>query len=127
MSNNSVQTVSSSSDKVKVTLAVVVAIAGVVGFYLLSDKSTVVRAGVLVAGLIAAVGFAWTSTAGRTFFLFATESVREAKKVVWPARKDAIRITGVVFGFVVLMAVYLWGADKVLEVLLYDVILGWKR
>jgi len=127
MSNQSVQTVSSASDKLKVSLAVIAALAGVVGFYLLSDKPTAVRAGVLVLGLIAAVGLAWTSAAGRSFVVFAGESIREAKKVVWPARKDAIRITGVVFGFVLIMALFLWGADKVLEVLLYDVILGWKK
>jgi len=127
MSNHSVQTVGSASDKVKVVLAVVAAIAGVVGFYFLSDKSTVVRAAVLVLGLLFAVGFAWTSAGGRSFVVFARESVRETKKVVWPARKDAMRLTGVVFGFVIIMAAFLWGTDKVLEFVLYDVILGWKK
>ena len=127
MSNQSVQTVSGAGDKAKVALAVIAALAGVVGFYLLSDKPTVMRAGVLVLGLLVAVGFAWFSAAGRSFVVFASESIREAKKVVWPARKDTLRVTGVVFGFVLIMALYLWGADKVLEVLLYDVILGWKK
>jgi preprotein translocase subunit SecE len=127
MSNNSIQTVSSTSDKLKIWLAVLAAIAGVVGFYLLSDKATAMRVGALLAGLVVAVVLASTSAAGRGFIVFASESVREAKKVVWPTRKDAIRVTGVVFGFVLIMAAFLWGADKVLEVLLYDVILGWKK
>jgi preprotein translocase subunit SecE len=127
MSNQSVQTVGSSSDKIKLALAVIAAFAGIVGFYFLSDKPTLVRAGVLVAGLLVAVGLAWTSGTGRNFLVFANESVREAKKVVWPARKDTIRVTGIVFGFVLIMALFLWGADKILEVLLYDVILGWKK
>ena len=127
MSNHPVETVSTSSDKVKVSLAVLAVIAGIVGFYFLSDKPTVVRAGALVAGLLVAIAIAWTSAPGREFLGFAKESVREAKKVVWPTRKEALQITAVVFGFVLVMAIFLWGVDKILEVVLYDLILGWKR
>ena len=127
MSNQSVQTSSAANDKLKIVLAVVVATAGVFGFYFLSDKSTAVRAVALVVGLVVAVGLVWSSSVGRSFVDFAKESIRETKKVVWPERKAAIRITVVVFGFVLVMAAFLWGADKVLEFLLYDVILGWKK
>jgi preprotein translocase subunit SecE len=127
MSNNSVETVGSTGDKVKVALAVCAAIAGVVGFYWLADKSTPIRAGILVAGLVLAVLFLWTSVQGREFIGFAKESVRETKKVVWPTRKEAMQITAVVFGFVLIMAIFLWGTDKLLEFVLYDLILGWKK
>jgi preprotein translocase subunit SecE len=127
MSNHPVETVSTSSDKVKVALAICAVIAGVVGFYVLSDKATVVRAAALVAGLLAAVAIAWSSEPGRNFLGFARESIRETKKVVWPTRKEAMQITGVVFGFVLLMAIFLWGSDKILEFVLYDLILGWKK
>jgi preprotein translocase subunit SecE len=127
MSNNSVETVGNTSDRIKVVLAVCAAIAGVVGFYLLADKPTLVRAGALVGGLVLAVLFFWTSMQGRDFVNFARESIRETKKVVWPTRKEAMQITAVVFGFVLIMAIFLWGTDKLLEFLLYDVILGWKK
>jgi preprotein translocase subunit SecE len=127
MSNQPVQTVSTSSDKLKVALAIVAAIAGVVGFYYLSDKPALVRAGVLVAGLAIAVLILWTSTSGREFLVFSKEAVRETKKVVWPTRKEATQITGIVFAFVFVMALFLWGTDKVLEFVLYDLILGWNR
>ena len=127
MSNQSVQTGGNSGDKVKILLAFAAAFAGVVGFYFLSDKSTLVRAAALVAGLLVAAGLMWTSAAGRSFVIFANESVREAKKVVWPTRKDSLRVTGIVFAFVLVMALFLWGADRVLEFVLYDVILGWKK
>jgi preprotein translocase subunit SecE len=127
MSNHPVETVSTSSDKVKVALAICAVIAGVVGFYILSDKPTLVRASVLVVGLIAAIAIGWTSEPGRNFLGFAQESVRETKKVVWPTRKEAIQITAVVFGFVLVMAIFLWGTDKILEFVLYDLILGWKK
>lgn len=127
MSNQSVQTVGNSGDKIKIVLACVAACAGIVGFYLLSGKSTAVRAAALVVGLVVAVGLAWTSAVGKNFIAFAQESIREAKRVVWPTRNEALRVTAVVFGFVLIMALFLWGADKILEFVLYDVILGWKR
>jgi len=91
----------------------------------LADQSTLTRAGALVLGMLVAVGMAWTSTPGRDFVAFAKDAVRETKKVVWPTRKDAMQLTLVVFGFVLIMAVFLWGTDKILEVLL-SFILGWK-
>jgi preprotein translocase subunit SecE len=129
MSNQSVQTVGTSNDKFKVALAVVATIAGVVGFFILKgqNKPALMCAGALVAGLAIAVLLLWTSTTGRDFLGFAKESVRETKKVVWPTSKEARQITAVVFGFVLVMAIFLWGTDKILEFLMYDVILGWKQ
>ena len=129
MSNQSVQTVSTSNDKMKIALAVVAAIAGVVGFFYLKgqNKPALMCAGALVAGLAFAVLLLWTSASGRDFLIFAKEAVRETKKVVWPTRKEATQITGIVFAFVLVMAIFLWGTDKILEFLLYDVILGWKQ
>jgi preprotein translocase subunit SecE len=129
MSNQSVQTVSTSNDKFKVALAAIATIAGVVGFFVLKgqNKPALMCAGALVAGLVIAVLLLWTSATGRDFLGFAKEAVRETKKVVWPTRKEATQITMVVFGFVLVMAIFLWGTDKILEFLMYDVILGWKQ
>jgi preprotein translocase subunit SecE len=129
MSNQSVQTVSTSNDKFKVVLAAVAMIAGVIGFFYLKgqNKPALMCAGALVAGLVIALLLLWASATGRDFLNFAKEAVRETKKVVWPTRKEATQITLVVFGFVLVMALFLWGTDKLLEFLLYDVILGWKN
>jgi preprotein translocase subunit SecE len=127
MSNQPVETVNTSSDRLKVALAICAVVAGVVGFYFLSDKPTILRAAALAAGLLVAIAIAWTSQPGRDFLGFSKESIREAKKVVWPTRKEAMQITAVVFGFVLVMAIFLWGTDKLLEFVLYDLILGWKK
>jgi preprotein translocase subunit SecE len=126
MSNHPVQTVTTSADKAKLALAALAVIAGVAGFYALAGQTTVIRAAALVGGVLLAVLFAWTTQMGRDFIDFAREAVRETKKVVWPSRKEAMQITGVVFGFVVMMAIFLWGTDKVLEFVLYSLILGWR-
>ncbi len=125
MSNQSVQTVSTSGDKFKVVLAIALVIAGVVGFFVLkgNNQKTLISALPLVGGLLLAILVAWTSTSGREFLTFAKEAVRETKKVVWPTRKEATQITLIVFAFVVVMAIFLWGTDKTLEWVLYDLIL----
>ncbi|MFZ6849598.1 preprotein translocase subunit SecE [Undibacterium sp. RuRC25W] len=127
MSNHSVQTVSTSNDKFKVILAVAALVSGIAAFYILAGQSTWVRVAALVVGLAVAVALVAVSEMGRNFVEFAKEAVRETKKVVWPTRKEAGQITAVVFGFVLIMAIFLWGTDKFLEFLLYDVILGWKK
>ncbi len=126
MSNHPVQTVTTSADKAKLALAALAVVAGVAGFYALAGQTGLARAAALIAGLLLAIAFAWTSQLGRDFVGFARESVREAKKVVWPSRKEAMQITGIVFAFVVMMAIFLWGTDKVLEFVLYSLILGWR-
>ena len=74
----------------------------------------------------AAAGVAWTSEPGKRFFVYAQESTTETKKVVWPNRKETLQTTGIVFAFVVVMAIFLWLTDKSLEWVLYDLVLGWK-
>jgi preprotein translocase subunit SecE len=126
MANHPVQTVSTTNDRIKVVTAAVAVLVGVVAFYFLADQPVLTRAGALILGLLVAVGMMWTSTPGRDFVGFAKEAVRETKKVVWPTRKEATQITLIVFGFVFVMALFLWGTDKLLETLLYSFILGWK-
>jgi preprotein translocase subunit SecE len=128
MSNQSVQTVSTSNDKIKVALAVVVAIAGVIGFFYLKgqNKPAYMSGVALGAGLVFAVLLLWISSTGRDFLNFAKEAVRETKKVVWPQPREAAQITGIVFAFVFVMALFLWGTDQALQLVLYDWILGWK-
>jgi preprotein translocase subunit SecE len=92
-----------------------------------TGKPTLVRSSAIVVGLLISAGIAYTSAAGRDFLNFAKESVRETKKVVWPTHKEARQITLIVFAFVLVMAIFLWGTDKILEFVLYDLILGWKK
>ena len=69
----------------------------------------------------------FTSEAGKQLIAFGRDSVRETKKVVWPARNEAMQMTGYVFAFVFVMALFLWLTDKTLEWVLYDLILGWRH
>jgi preprotein translocase subunit SecE len=68
----------------------------------------------------------FTSEPGKELIAFGRDA-KEVKKVVWPTRKEAIQMTAYVFGFVVIMALFLWLTDKTLEWVFYDLILGWKK
>ena len=127
MANTNVETVGSAADRVKIALAVIAVIAGLAGFYVLSQQALVLRIAAVLAGLIVAFGIASTSEPGKRFFAFGRESINETKKVVWPSRKETVQTTAVVFGFVVIMAISIWGIDKTLEYVLYDLILGWRK
>lgn len=127
MATSQVETVTTGADKAKVGAAIALVIAALAGFYLLTRQGQLVQWGVLVVGLIASVAVFFTSGPGKEFIGFGRDAVKETKKVVWPARKEAIQMTLYVFGFVVVMALFLWLTDKALEWVFYDLILGWKK
>ena len=122
-----IDTVSTSADKAKLAGSVVLLLASIVVFYYLGKQDLWLRVGALLVLLAAAVALFFTSESGRQLVAFGRDSVREVKKVVWPTRKEALQMTGYVFAFVVLMALYMWITDKTLEWLLYDLILGWRH
>jgi preprotein translocase subunit SecE len=127
MNASAVQTVSSSVDKAKLAEAAALLVGGVAAFYLLGQKDLWLRVFALLGLLAAATAMFFVSEPGRRLIAFGRDSVREVRKVVWPTRKEAMQMTGYVFAFVVVMALFLWLTDKTLEWVLYDLILGWKR
>ena len=126
MATQNIETVTSKSDLVLVTLAVLAAAAGVLGFTFLTEQPTLVRVGVLIGGLVLAVAIAYFSYSGKRFLAYARESYEETKRVVWPSRKETTVTTGIVFLFVVIMAIFLFLVDKSLEWVLYDTLLSWR-
>jgi preprotein translocase subunit SecE len=122
-----VETVSTGADKAKLAGAVLLLVASIVVFYYLGKQDLWVRVGALLALLAAAVALFFTSESGRQLIAFGRDSAKEVKKVVWPTRKEAMQMTGYVFAFVFVMALFLWLTDKTLEWVLYDLVLGWRR
>ena len=122
-----VETVSTGADKAKLAGAVLLLVGAIVAFYVLGKQDLWVRVAALLAMLAVAVALFFTSESGKQLVAFGKDSVREVKKVVWPTRKEAIQMTGYVFAFVVVMALFLWITDKTLEWVLYDLVLGWRH
>ena len=127
MSNTSIVNVTSGIDKLKLGLAVLVIIAGIVGFSVLESKLPMAaRIAIFIGSLALAAVIAWMSEPGRRTIAFAHESYNEVKRVVWPTRKETLQMTGIVFAFVAVMGLFLWVLDKLVEWALFGVLLGWK-
>ena len=122
-----VETVSTGADKAKLAGAAALLIGAVVVYYALGAQDLWLRVGALLITLVLAVVLFFTSESGKQLIAFGRDSVKEARKVVWPTRNEALQMTGYVFAFVFVMALFLWLTDKTLEWLLYDLILGWRR
>ncbi len=122
-----IETVSTGADKAKLAGAALLLVASIVAFYYLGKQDLWVRVIALLALLGAAVALFFTSESGKQLTGFSRDAVRETKKVVWPTRKEAMQMTGYVFAFVFVMALFMWVTDKTLEWLLYDLFLGWRR
>ncbi|CAG7603878.1 preprotein translocase subunit SecE [Candidatus Vallotia tarda] len=126
MANSSIKTVSIIKNRLLLALSILLIIAGIAGFYLLEMHNWYVRSLVLVIGIATGIAVELSSTLGKSFIAFSKDSYREINKVVWPSRKEAVQTTMVVFGFVLLMAIYLWISDKTIEWVIFSLILGWK-
>ena len=122
-----VETVSTGADKAKLAGSVLLLLASIFAFYYLGKQDLWLRVAALLVLIAAAVALFFTSEPGKQLIAFGRDSVREVKKVVWPTRKEAGQMTGYVFAFVFVMALFMWLTDKTLEWALYDLILGWRR
>lgn len=127
MAAEQIETVNTGADKAKLAVSVLLVIAGIVGFYMLTKQGALAQWGALIAALVAAAVTFISSESGKEFVAFGRDAVREAKKVVWPARKEAMQMTAYVFAFVVIMALFLWLTDKALEWAIFDLLLGWRK
>lgn len=112
-------------DKIRIGLSALVFLGGLVGFYYFAQQPMVARVGAILVGVGLAVAIGWTTGHGSSFRGFVQEAIEETRKVAWPSRKESIQTTAVVFAFVVVMALFLWIVDKLLEWSLYDIILRW--
>ncbi len=103
-------------DTFKLMTALLVLLAGVVGFYYFEDESQLLRVlGMLTVAVIAFLIAAMTEV-GRRSLGFVKDARVEVRKVVWPTRQETVQTTIAVLFMVVLVAIMLW---------LFDMFLGW--
>ncbi len=105
-------------DKIQITFAILLVVAGLGAFYGLSEQPTILRVLAMLGCFVAAGVAGWYTQPGREFGEYTKESIEEARKVVWPTRKETMQSTGVIFVFVFVMALFLWGTDTSLSFVL---------
>ncbi len=99
------------ADKIKLAVALLILLVGMVAFYLLPEQSTLLRA----LGLLVLVGIstaiALQTEVGRSGWDFVVGARTEARKVVWPTRKETMQTTLIVVIMVVIVGILLWLLD----------------
>jgi preprotein translocase subunit SecE len=103
------------ADTAKLVAAIVLVLAGIVGFYVLRAQPEWLRWLAVVAGIGLAIAVFAGSDSGKNFWRFVIESRGELRKVVWPERQETFRITAIVFGFVILAGLFFWILDVFLS------------
>jgi len=106
----------SGGDSLKYVLALLLVAGGIFVFYWFSNQwATVLRSVAVAVGLAAgALVFAGT-TKGRQTRNFLSESRFELRKVVWPTRQEALRMTWIVGLVVVIISLLLAGFDVIIR------------
>jgi len=127
MATTQVQTVSTTAEKAKLAASGVLVLAALAAYFLLAKQGPLAQWAAFLILLVLAVVSFFVSEPGKELIAFGRDAWREVKKMVWPSRKEATQMTAIVFGFVLIMALFLWFTDKTLEWVFYDLILGWKK
>jgi len=102
------------ADKIKLALALAIVAAAMVAFYVFSTHPLLFRVlGLVVAVIIATVISAKTAP-GASAWEFMRGATIEARKVVWPTRKETTQVTVAVVAMVGVMGLILWAFDLLL-------------
>ncbi len=111
-------------DIVKLTLAALLLVAGIVAYYYFADTwNGWARFGVMVLGLVTAAAVAAFTALGRSVREYMSESQFELRKVVWPTREVALRTTAVILVVVVILSLLLGLIDFLLKWIVLDTLL----
>jgi preprotein translocase subunit SecE len=101
-------------DTAKLALAIIVVLAGLVGYYYFANSSALLRVLGIIAALAVAAAIAFTSLQGRTLWKFVQGARVELNKVVWPTRDETRNTTLIVLLVALLGGVVFFLIDRVL-------------
>ena len=106
-----------SGDVLKLVAAAALAVFGFVGFYYLASWPVWSRWILVLVGLVLGSVVAVQSEAGLRFWQFILNSRIELRKVVWPTKDEAWKLTGLVVMVVIIMGLFFWALDALLLVI----------
>ena len=106
----------SPADVAKYVLAFALAAGGIFAYYWFGQWPAVLRVLAVIAALAAAVGIVAFTAKGRQGREYLSESLFELRKVVWPTRQEALRVTGVILAVVIIISLILS---------LFDLVISW--
>jgi preprotein translocase subunit SecE len=105
----------SAGDIVKYVIAGLVAASGIAVYYLFPQWYAPIRGLIVLLGFAGAVAVMSLTALGRQGRGFLSEALFELRKVVWPTRDEALRLTGVVLLVVVVISLILATFDLIIS------------
>jgi len=108
------EVVTNKLDTVKLILAILVLVLGIIGFYIYAADSLLYRVLGLVLMVGIALGIAYTTQMGQAVVGFSHDARMEVRKVVWPTRQETVQTTLMVIAAVIIIGVILWIVDMIL-------------
>ncbi len=108
------EVVSNKLDTFKLLLAIVILLAGIVGFYYYESESQLYRVLGVVFAAGVAIAVSSTTNLGQNLIGFGREARMEVRKVVWPTRQETVQTTFMVIVAVIIIGIFLWLIDMVL-------------
>jgi preprotein translocase subunit SecE len=104
------------ADVAMYAVAVLLVVGGVFAFYWFDGQwPNALRIAAVVGGLVAGLVVFMLSHKGRETRGFLSESRFELRKVVWPTRQEATRLTWVVAAVVVVISLIMAGFDAIVQ------------
>ncbi|MEF3192820.1 MAG: preprotein translocase subunit SecE [Halothiobacillaceae bacterium] len=104
----------SALDNIKLALALLVLLAGVVGFYWFDHVALAWRVLALLGLVGLSAGLVVQTPMGRGLLVFSREARTELRKVVWPTRQETLQVTLSVLVLVLVVGIFLWLVDALL-------------
>lgn len=80
--------------------------------------------GFLGVATVAIFLFFYFGALGFKMKIFILEAWKEVKKIAWPNRRETMQFTWIVFIFVAILSLILWGVDSIIGWVLYTFIIG---
>jgi preprotein translocase subunit SecE len=102
-------------DKLTTLVALAIIVSGVVAYYYFADQSVLVRAPMVLAGLVGGLFVFYQAPLGKRVWRFIQASRIEIRKVVWPTRREAFQTTIAVIIFTLIFGVFFWILDMFLR------------
>lgn len=112
--NSKVETEGGRLDGLKWLAVAALIAAGVGGNVYFAEQSLLYRVIALLVLAAIATFVALQTTKGAEFWKLVKEARVEIRKVVWPTRQESTQTTLIVFAFVLVMALILWGLDTLI-------------
>ncbi|MFA5496109.1 MAG: preprotein translocase subunit SecE [Porticoccaceae bacterium] len=103
---------SSRLDGLKWISILLLVVGGIYANHFYSSEPLLFRAGGLVVVALVAGFLAFSTQKGAAIWTLLKGAQTEARRVVWPTRQERNQTTLVVVGFILVMALILWGLDS---------------